>query len=137
MKQSYIYVLWCNLKRKCYSIKHPRYSDWGGRGIRIHEPWIHEYVLFESWISQNLGPRPDGMSLDRKDNDGHYEPGNLQWTTAMDQNRNRRDSRGEMRGVYPDPRNPAKWIVYVNRKFYGQYEDLEFAKQVRDAIDDL
>jgi len=68
----------------------PRY---GGRGIRLHPEWV-EAAPFLAYIAAVLGPRPSPRhSLDRIDNDGHYEPGNLRWATFEEQNRNRRASR--------------------------------------------
>jgi hypothetical protein len=53
-------------------------------------PWRHDAGAFIAYIEQNLGPRPGGMSLDRRNNDGNYEPGNLRWATASEQVRNSR-----------------------------------------------
>lgn len=47
-------------------------------------------MLFESWINSNLGPKPEGCTLDRIDSEGNYEPGNLRWSTASEQNYNRK-----------------------------------------------
>lgn len=71
----------------------PRYEDYGGRGISVYEPWITSVTDFITWMDANLGPRPDGCSLDRIDNDGNYEPGNLRWGTRLEQTLNRRSVR--------------------------------------------
>jgi hypothetical protein len=47
-------------------------------------------LVFCKFMDDTLGPCPDGMSLDRINNDGHYEPGNLQWATVSEQRFNRR-----------------------------------------------
>ena len=78
------------IKTRCYNQNHPTYKWYGARGIRMHESWRHNYAEFQDWILANLGPRPEGLTLDRRDNDGHYEPGNLRWATKVEQSNNQR-----------------------------------------------
>lgn len=56
----------------------------------MHEEWRSDFRAFSAWIEENLGGRPDGHSLDRIDNDGNYEPGNLRWATKSQQSSNKR-----------------------------------------------
>jgi len=89
-KHYYIHRLWCRIKRKCYNPNDHKYYIYGARGIRMYEPWINDYVLFKTWVLENLGERPEGSSLDRIDVNGNYEPSNLRWATASLQAYNRR-----------------------------------------------
>lgn len=82
---------WNGIKLRCLNPKAINYERYGGRGIKIYQPWLDDDpVAFCDWIDQNLGPRPANHTLDRIDNDGNYEPGNLRWATRLQQNRNRR-----------------------------------------------
>lgn len=86
----YIYSIRKNVMARCYNPKHPHYHCYGGRGIYLYGPWKLDCHLFIKWILDNLGERPSlDYSLDRRDNDGHYVPGNLRWATAKEQANNR------------------------------------------------
>lgn len=65
------------------------YEHYGGRGIVVCQEW-HDSATFLTWIDENLGPRPEGCTLDRIDNDGNYEPDNVRWADASEQSRNQR-----------------------------------------------
>ncbi len=81
------YQAWCNMKSRCYNPNLPQYKDWGGRGIKICERWKD----FSAFLS-DMGARPQGTSLDRKDTNGDYTPDNCQWSTRRAQNLNKRSN---------------------------------------------
>lgn len=87
----YLHNTWRRIKNRCFNSKDKRYCDWGGRGITMHEAWVKDYIAFKDYIINNLGDKPEGYSLDRIDNNGHYEPNNLRWATPLQQSRNRRN----------------------------------------------
>lgn len=101
-KFHYLYQCLYGIQYRCTAEHDPHYYLYGARGIRIHDEWIGAPTVFALWILNNLGPRPDGLSLDRRDNDGHYEPGNLRWATRSEQNSNRRLPSRDQSGVHPD-----------------------------------
>ena len=85
VKPASIYKIWANIKQRCHNPDNPRYKDYGGRGITMCERW-HTFEHFYA----DVGDRPDGLSLDRIDNNKGYEPGNVRWTNADTQNKNSR-----------------------------------------------
>lgn len=79
---------WENMRQRCLNPRHRSFADYGGRGIKVHGPWLDS---FEQFLA-DMGVRPDDLSLDRKNTDGDYTPQNCRWATATQQLRNRRDT---------------------------------------------
>lgn len=77
------YRVWTAMRDRCRNPKTPCYPRYGGRGIRVCDRWS-EYPNF----LEDMGEKPDGMSLDRIDNDGDYSKANCRWATNRQQSRN-------------------------------------------------
>lgn len=86
---------------RCTNPNNPRFARYGGRKIEVCERWL----VFENWLEdvlREIGPRPVGVgtkgrarySLDRRENDGNYEPGNIRWATPREQLLNSSRARG-------------------------------------------
>lgn len=89
--QTSLYKVWHMIRLRCNDATHPSYHKYGGRGVQMHADWTEDYPAFATAIRTQIGPRPSKRhSLDRIDNDGHYEPGNLRWATPSEQGRNTR-----------------------------------------------
>lgn len=77
---------------RCYNPDAESYGWYGARGITVCPEW-HDVAAFIAWIEAEIGPRPDGCTLDRwPDNNGNYAPGNVRWADPEEQGRNRRDN---------------------------------------------
>jgi hypothetical protein len=81
-----IYKIWQGMQTRCYNSKHMFYYDYGGRGITICDEWKNDVVVFYNWAITN--GYQDDLSIDRKDNNGNYEPDNCQWVSYKEQTNN-------------------------------------------------
>jgi hypothetical protein len=85
------YHAWRSMKSRCLNPAHKCFSDYGGRGITVCAAWRDSFVNFLKDVG--LRPGPD-YSLDRyPNNNGNYEPGNVRWATAVQQQQNTRSNR--------------------------------------------
>lgn len=75
---------WNAMLARCYKPSCNGYHNYGGRGITVCASWREDFVNFVA----DMGERPDGMTLDRIDVDGNYEPANCRWATKSEQRRN-------------------------------------------------
>ena len=87
---SKIYKTWDNMRNRCLNPNATGFKNWGGRGITIFDEWKNDFKAFYNYVSQLPHFGEAGRSLDRINNDGNYEPGNLRWATKYEQNHNRR-----------------------------------------------
>jgi hypothetical protein len=79
------YNSWSGMLQRCLNPNNTRFRYYGGRGITVCQRWL----IFENFLA-DMGERPAGLSIDRKDNDGNYELGNCRWATQSQQVANRR-----------------------------------------------
>lgn len=82
------YDAWRAAKDRCFRKKCKGYPDYGGRGITMCDDWRHDFAVF----FRDMGPCPDGLTLERRDVNGNYTPDNCYWATMTAQARNKRTS---------------------------------------------
>jgi hypothetical protein len=102
---------WLSMKNRCLNPNDTRFADYGGRGITICDKWENSFETFYA----DMGPRPEGCSIDRIDVDGDYEPSNCRWATDTEQRRNKRNNhlithKGETKTL-------AEWSEITNIKY--------------------
>ena len=112
LSKSREYSSWRAMRKRCLNPKHSHFSNYGGRGITIHPAWVSNFEAFYS----DMGPMPDGgyYSIDRKDNDGNYEPDNCRWADRFTQQANRSDPKSSRFGAPGiSERADGRWKAFM------------------------
>jgi hypothetical protein len=101
------YRIWRSMKERCALKKNKSFHRYGGRGIAVCKEWTDSFARFYS----DMGEHPQGMTLDRIDNNGNYCKENCRWTTKLEQANNTR------RNVFYKGKTLAQW----SRELGGNY----------------
>lgn len=102
-KDSKVYQAWISMKSRCYYPHNASYARYGGRGIQVCERWRDS---FENFLADMGEPPTPQHSIDRIDNDGNYEPGNVRWATKIEQGH---QSTNRMLTARGETLNIAEW----------------------------
>jgi len=105
------YETWSHMIQRCNNPNNKRYKDYGGRGIKVCEKW----TKFEGFL-QDMGKRPEVMTLDRVDNDGDYCKENCKWSTRKEQQRNTRKNR--LITINGITKCIAEWCDFFQKPYY-------------------
>ncbi len=127
-----LYRAWASMLSRCSNPRHADWKNYGARGIRVCVEW-KSFTAFMAWAQHN-GPH-DGLSLDRINNDGNYEPANCRWTTTQEQHNNTRRNRYiEWNGT---SRTIAQWTRYFGASKSYISNRLQTGMSAQDALDSL
>lgn len=89
MRNTPEYNAWAHLIGRCCNPNNAAYENYGGRGVTVCDEWRNSYAAFLAYVGRRPTPR---HTIDRIDNNGNYEPGNVRWATYTQQSRNRRNT---------------------------------------------
>lgn len=115
---------------RCTDKNHKQYHNYGGRGIRVHQPWIENLWTFVDYLCTLPGWDNPNLWLDRADNEGHYEPGNLRFVTPQTSGRNTRQSKY----VFASPEVPPPMESH-NMRLHEQKKAARKLREQAESID--
>lgn len=118
-----LYGVFCGIKSRCYNPNSEAYKNYGERGIKVCKEWLNKekgFKAFQKWAMEN--GYKEGLSIDRIDNNGNYEPSNCRWVTAKEQANNRRPS--NMWKKRESKQKTKKKLIEIEGNLYT-YDELE------------
>lgn len=116
-KGTKLYEVWCSMKSRCYNPTSKSYSRYGGRGITVCDEWWSSFSTFEEWAMSH--GYKEGLSLDRIDNNGNYEPSNCRWATMKEQANNQNHTlKIEYKG---QTKTLTEWAEFLGIKWHTLY----------------
>lgn len=131
-----LHRVWRQIIQRCTNPKDPRFASYGARGITICERWRASFAAF----LEDVGPRPPGIgkggrslySLDRIDNDRGYEPGNVRWATASQQQSN--TTRSNRITAFGKTQTLAEWGRETDQPAVSIYRRIQGGMPVEEAL---
>ena len=120
------YTIWRGMIQRCYDQRSAIYPNYGGRGITICNEWRHSFETFFA----DMGHRPNGLSINRIDNNGPYAPYNCKWSTVKEQCRNKRSNK--LFTINGETKCIAEWSEFYGIVSYGTTQ-----QRIRNGMDTL
>lgn len=134
-KNKRLYACWRSLKSRCYCKNNSSYKLYGGRGIKVCDEWLNDFMTFYNWAMANgydeNAPRGK-CTIDRIDVNGHYEPNNCRWTDMKNQSNNKTNNRlieynGQVKTL-------SEWADYFGVRDNLIHDRLKAGYSFEDAI---
>lgn len=136
MRNSPLYHRWTGMNNRCNNPNDPQYNNYGERGIRVCDAWRRNFKVYHDYMISLPHALEDGYSIDRIDNNGNYEPGNIRWATKHIQNTNKRKNQSNSSGYIGVYRHGNRYsssiVVYGQKNYFGRFNFLEDALDARN-----
>lgn len=132
-----LFRIFNGMKQRCYNKSNQDYCYYGADGVTISADWLNDFKLFYDWSIENGWEH--GLTIDRIESTGMYEPTNCRFITIQEQQKNRRlifrsNTTGHS-GVYPGNRAYVAQVCFDNKQVYvGTYATIELASMARDEF---
>lgn len=124
-----LYQKWSSMRSRCYNSNATNYKNYGGRGIKVCAEW-NDYEVFRKWAIDN--GYKEGLTIDRIDVDGNYEPGNCRFTTMKEQNNNRRTT--NFHTYNGNTQSEMKWAEEYGISYNTLKTRLKYGWSFEDAL---
>lgn len=126
-----LYPIWKAMKQRCFNKNNKQYHNYGGRGITVCPEWITDFLSFYNWAIANGWQI--GLDLDRRNNDGNYEPGNCRFVTqVVNANNKRNNKKYQFDGQWLTIPQIASQSNIKSSTIYRRINELNFS--LKDAI---
>lgn len=118
-----VYTTWYGIKSRCYNEKCIEYKNYGGRGIALCDEWLNDVVCFYNWAINNGWEK--GLTIDRKEVNGNYSPGNCRWISNIEQQKNKRGT--IWISMFGETKIQADWC----RDFRAKVSERTFSERIK------
>lgn len=130
MSDTKLYKTWHNMRSRCDNPKATKYHLYGGKGITVCKEWDESFEAFYDWSMKN--GYKEGLTIDRIDGDGNYEPNNCRWTTYKEQaNNTAQNNVITYKGI---TMNAVQWAEKLNMNYNTFTERLRRGWSIERAI---
>lgn len=94
IRKTKLYRVYWSMKERCFNSNDKAFKWYGARGIRVCDEWKNDFQAFYEWAMSH--GYAEGLTIDRIDNDGNYEPSNCRWATIQEQQTNKRQRKSKL-----------------------------------------
>lgn len=120
LTNSRLFHIWNSMKQRCYNSNNRKYENYGGRGIKVCDEWLNDFMTFYDWAIHN--GYDENLTIDRINVNGNYEPTNCRWADWKTQQRNRTNT--PYYTINNETKSLSEWCEICNIKYHTVYNRL-------------